>query len=97
MFSFSLDKYSEVGLLDHMVILFSCLLFFKHLLSLALSPFFLSFLPPGGAATGLKAACDPRIRAREEGGFESSKTFASENLTTPDPYEAVVNHCPPAP
>lgn len=86
-FLFTLDEYPEVELLDPMVILFSCLPFLKHTLSLPVLPFLLSFLPPGDAVTVLKAACDPSVRAGQEDGPQS-RPFASDNFTVPVLFEA---------
>lgn len=70
-----------------MVVLFSCLPFLKHTFPLPRLPFLLSFLPPGDAATALKAAYDPRIKTEEEDGPES-RPFTSKNITVPTLFEA---------
>ena len=85
--SFSSEKYPDVELLRHMVVLFSCLLFLKYTLLLPPPPFLFSFLPPGDAVTALKAAYDPRIRTEEEYGPEA-RPFAPGNLTIPALFEA---------
>lgn len=76
-----------------MVVLFSCLPFLKHTFRLPPLPFLLSFLPPGDAATGLKAAYDPRIKTEEEDGPEC-RPFTSKNLTIPTLFEACCESLP---
>ena len=66
--------------LDHEVVLFSCLLFLKHILPLPPWHCLFSFLPSGNAVTALRAAYDPRIKTEEEDG-PGSRPLGPGNLS----------------